>query len=80
LSNRLPPADVLLCHCPPYGVNDDAQDPAHVGFRGLRHWVEREVPRHLLHGHTHPTPPRVATRLGETAVHWVSGAALLDLG
>jgi uncharacterized protein len=79
LSDSLPPADVLLCHCPPYGVNDDAGDPAHVGFRGLRDWVRRHVPRHLLHGHTHPSPTRVMTRLGETAVHWVSGAAVLEL-
>jgi uncharacterized protein len=80
LSATLPPAEVLLCHCPPYGINDDASDPAHVGFRGLRDWVERHPPRHLLHGHTHPSPTRLVTRIGETAVHWVSGATILELG
>ena len=41
LAKRLPAADVLICHCPPLGINDDPDDPAHVGFAGLRDWVER---------------------------------------
>jgi Icc-related predicted phosphoesterase len=79
LARRLPAADVLLCHCPPMGVNDDPDDPAHVGFAALREWVEHHRPRHLLHGHTHPTAGRVLRRIGDTAVHWVSGAQVLNL-
>jgi uncharacterized protein len=76
---RLPAADVLLCHCPPWGVNDEPDDPAHVGFLALREWVERHGPRFLLHGHTTPDPRTQTRRLGETEVTWVRGAALLEL-
>ena len=33
LVRRLPAADVLLCHCPPAGVNDEPDDRAHVASR-----------------------------------------------
>jgi len=79
LARRLPAADVLLCHCPPYGINDDPDDAAHIGFEGLRKWVDRHPPRHLLHGHTHPLPSQTVDRYGDTRVHWVSGAKVLDL-
>ena len=45
LVGRLPAADVLLTHSPPAGVNDDPDDPAHVGYDGLRDWVDRHRPR-----------------------------------
>ncbi len=79
LIRKLPAADVLLCHCPPLGVNDDPEDPAHIGFEGLLDWVDRHQPRHLLHGHTHPLGGRVVTRHGPTLVHWISGARVLSL-
>src|SRR5215203_1458952 len=79
LAKRLPGADVLICHCPPLGINDDPDDPAHVGFEGLLDWVERHRPRHLLHGHTHPIAGLAATRHGDTRVHWISGAQVLQL-
>ena len=79
LARKLPAADVLLCHCPPRGINDDPDDPAHVGFDGLRDWVERHRPRHVLHGHTHPVGGRVCTSFGDTRVHWISGARVLTL-
>jgi uncharacterized protein len=79
IARRLPAADVLLCHCPPRGINDDPDDPAHIGWEGLRDWVDRHRPRHLLHGHTHPMPGRIATRHGDTRVHFVSGARILNL-
>jgi uncharacterized protein len=79
LARRLPAADVLLCHCPPSGINDDPEDPAHVGFEGLRAWVDRHHPRHVLHGHTHPIAGLAGTRYGDARVHWVSGARVLQL-
>ena len=79
LARRLPGADVLLCHCPPLGVNDDPDDPAHVGYSALRDWVLEHEPRYLLHGHTHPQPGRIATRLGRTRVVYVNGAKVLDV-
>jgi len=79
LIRKLPPADVLLCHCPPYGVNDDLDDPAHVGFVALREWVLEQRPRLLLHGHTHPNPGTVVERLGDTRVIYVNGARVVGL-
>jgi Icc-related predicted phosphoesterase len=80
LARGLPAADVLLCHCPPWGVNDEPDDPAHVGFCALREWVERHEPRYLLHGHTTPDPRTRVRRLGRTKVIWVRGALTVDLG
>jgi len=79
LARKLPGADVLLCHCPPRGINDDPSDPAHVGFDGLRDWVERHRPRHLLHGHTHPVGGQVMRRFEDTRVHWIDGARVVTL-
>jgi Icc-related predicted phosphoesterase len=79
LAKRLPAADVLLTHCPPRGINDDPDDPAHVGFDGLLDWVRRHEPRHLLHGHTHPLGGRVMTRFEGTRIHWVRGARVVQL-
>jgi Icc-related predicted phosphoesterase len=76
---RLPPADVLLTHSPPAGVNDDPDDPVHRGSPALRAWVERNQPRWLLHGHTLPNPARQVRGLGETRVVHVRGALPLDL-
>ena len=79
LARRLPAADVLLCHCPPWGVNDEPDDPAHAGFMALRDWVERHALRYLLHGHTTPDPRTQVRRIGATEVVWVRGAVVLEL-
>lgn len=79
LVQTLPGAGVLVCHCPPFGINDDPDDRAHVGFHALRAWVTRHRPRYLLHGHTTPDPLTRTRRLGDTDVVWVRGAALVEL-
>jgi uncharacterized protein len=79
LARRLPAADVLLCHCPPRGINDDPDDAAHIGFEGLRTWVDEHRPRHLLHGHTHPLPGQTLERYRDTQVHRIAGARVLEL-
>ena len=75
----LPAADVLVAHSPPFGVNDEPDDPAHVGFEALRDWVERHRPRYVLHGHTTPDPRTRVWRLGATEIVWVRGAVTLEL-
>jgi len=79
LARRLPGADVLIAHCPPRGINDDPDDPAHVGFEGLLDWVHRHQPRHLLHGHTHPVAGGELTEFEGTRVHWIQGARVVEL-
>jgi uncharacterized protein len=79
LAKRLPAAEILLCHCPPRGINDDEDDPAHIGFDGLRDWVDRHHPRHIIHGHVHPLGGIAQKSYGDTRVHWISGAKLLTL-
>jgi Icc-related predicted phosphoesterase len=79
LARKLPAAEVLLCHCPPRGINDDEDDPAHIGFDGLRDWVDRHHPRHIVHGHVHPLAGIAQKAYGDTRVHWISGAKLLTL-
>jgi Icc-related predicted phosphoesterase len=69
--------DVMLAHSPPLGVNDDADDRAHVGLEGLRDYVEREQPAMLLHGHTYPPLP--VERLGQTQVRHVRGHRFVRL-
>jgi Icc-related predicted phosphoesterase len=75
----LPAADVLLCHCPPAGVNDEPDDRAHVGFDGLSDWVQRYEPRYLLHGHTTPDPRTRVSSIGSTRVVWVRGAKVIEV-
>jgi uncharacterized protein len=79
LLRKLPPADLLLCHCPPYGINDDPEDPVHTGFTALREWVLEHRPRMLLHGHTYPRPCALDTRLGDTRVVYVNGAQIVEI-
>ena len=79
LLEQLPPADVLLVHSPPAGVNDEPDDPAHRGSPALREWVERHGPAWLLHGHTHPHPGRRVARVGATRVVYVRGATTAEL-
>ena len=79
LVRKLPAADVLCCHCPPRGVNDDPDDPAHIGYEALREWVEQYHPKYLLHGHVHPRPGSLLTRIGDTHVVYVNGAKVLNL-
>jgi uncharacterized protein len=74
---RLRHVDVMLAHSPPFGVNDDPDDPAHVGLVGLREYVEREHPALFLHGHTYP--PLAVSRLGDTEVRHVRGHRFINL-
>ncbi|MDD4865592.1 MAG: metallophosphoesterase [Mycobacterium sp.] len=73
----LRPADVLVTHCPPAGINDH-DDAAHQGIIALRHWVDRHQPELLIHGHTYPNAP--ITQHGATRVEYVHGARIVEIG
>ena len=77
LLRKLGPVDVLLAHSPPLGVNDDPDDPAHVGLQALRDYLERERPAMMLHGHTYPPLP--VARWGETEIRHVRGHRFVTL-
>jgi uncharacterized protein len=77
LLRKLGHVDVMLAHSPPLGINDDADDRAHIGLAGLREYVERERPAMLLHGHTYPPLP--VERWGETEVRHVRGHRFVTL-
>jgi uncharacterized protein len=79
LARGLPPADVLVCHAPPAGINDEPGDRAHEGFEGLREWVRANVPRLVLHGHTHPRPGGGIRRMGQMQILHVSGARIVEV-
>jgi Icc-related predicted phosphoesterase len=79
LADALPAADVLVCHAPPAGINDEPGDRAHEGFVGLRTWVDQHAPRLVLHGHTHPRPGGGVRQVGETRVVHVAGARIVQL-
>ena len=56
-----------------------SNDPAHIGFDGLRSWVDEHHPRHIVHGHVHPIAGLAARSFGSSRVHWISGARMLQL-
>lgn len=73
---ELEPADVLITHCPPEGINDHL-DLAHVGISALRKWVDANSPSVLIHGHTYPRDPVRSYR--STRVEYVRGDEIVDL-
>jgi Icc-related predicted phosphoesterase len=74
-----PPVDVFICHCPPYGINDEPNELAHQGFVALRNYIESTPPKVLLHGHTYPTAESLVTQHGPTRIEYIFGHSLLDL-
>ena len=79
LLKDFPRVDVMLVHCPPYGINDEPEELAHQGYKALREYVEQRKPKYLLHGHTYPTAENVTTRLGETEIIYVYEDKIIDL-
>jgi Icc-related predicted phosphoesterase len=50
---QLPRVDVLISHCPPFGINDDQDDIAHIGFKALNNYIEVYKPKYIFHWHTY---------------------------
>jgi len=73
-----PKVDVFLSHCPPRGINDEAE-VAHQGFDALRDYIEREPPQVLLHGHTYPTEDKVVKQYGPTRIEYVFEHKIITL-
>ncbi len=73
-----PKVDVMLCHCPPFGIND-GEEIAHQGFKALRKYIEKYQPKYLLHGHTYPTENTIFTKHQETNIIYVFSDKIVEL-
>ncbi len=78
LLKDFPHVDVMLVHCPPYGINDEPE-LAHQGFKALREYVEQKKPKYLLHGHTYPTAETIVKKFADTEIIYVYEDRLIDL-
>lgn len=79
LLRDFPRVDVMLTHCPPYGINDDSTELAHTGFMGLRTYVEEKKPSYLLHGHTYPDKSTLVTEYKQTKIEYVFGERIIEI-
>lgn len=78
MMTHFPHVDVFITHCPPRGVNDEAE-LAHQGFDALRDYVEKMKPKYLLHGHTYPTEETMVRQLGDTEIIYVHKYKIVEL-
>lgn len=52
----LPPADIVVSHCPPFGLRDEFRRPGsghHLGSPGLRRYIVKNQPLIVVCGHIH---------------------------
>lgn len=78
LLRSFPPVDIMITHCPPRGINDEAE-LAHQGFDALRQYLTQHSPQLLLHGHTYPTADTLVHRYHRTRITYVHGAQVVDI-
>ncbi len=74
----MPPVDVFISHCPPRGINDEAE-LAHQGFDGLRYYLDTHPPKLWLHGHTYPTPENIVKQYQSTRIEYVFGYKIVQV-
>lgn len=79
LLKNFPRVDVMLTHCPPYGINDDVSDLSHTGFVGLRAYLDEYQPAYLLHGHTYPTEANIIRQYEGTKIEYVFGERIIEI-
>ncbi len=79
LLEGFPYVDVMITHCPPYGVNDEPGELAHQGYRALREYIEQKKPKYLLHGHTYPTAENTVKKFSDTEIIYVYEDKIIDL-
>jgi hypothetical protein len=71
LLKNFPHVDVMLTHCPPFGINDEPTELAHQGFQALTEYLKIQKPKYLFHGHTYPTKENLVTKFLETQIIYV---------
>jgi predicted phosphodiesterase len=77
LLKDFPRVDVLLTHCPAFGINDEPDDAAHQGFKALRVYLETKKPAYHFHGHTYPPADQLVARFHETNIFYVTGSRIV---
>lgn len=75
LLQAMPPVDIVLSHNSPRGIHDKP-DTAHVGYKGLRSYIDRHAPKYVFHGHQHGNQ---RTMVGQTEVINIYGGVLFDM-
>jgi Icc-related predicted phosphoesterase len=79
LMDGFPYVDVMLTHCPPYGVNDEPEELAHQGFKALSLYLDEKMPKYLFHGHTYPTNENIVKRYKNTNIVYVYEDNIIDI-
>jgi Icc-related predicted phosphoesterase len=79
LLKRFPYVDVMIAHCPPYGINDEPDNLAYQGFKALRHYLEKRRPRYFLHGHTYPGKKELITEYCDTKIIYVYSDKIIEI-
>ena len=80
LLENFPYVDVLICHSPPFGVNDEPNDLTHQGFKALNKYIELRKPKYLFHGHTYPTAENIVTEYLGIKIIYVSSDMIVEIG
>ena len=71
--------DVMMVHCPPFGINDDQSDLSHTGFKALNTYLEVHKPKYLLHGHTYPKEGELITKYLDTEIVYTFGDRIVEI-
>ena len=74
-----PRVDVMLSHCPPYGINDEPDEISHQGFKALRAYLEEQKPKAWLHGHTYPTEDNIVTEYNGTRIIYIEADKVVEI-
>lgn len=46
-------ADIVLSHCPPFGILDEHPKFGHLGVKSVRRYIDKNKPRYVFCGHIH---------------------------
>ena len=74
-----PTADILISHCPPFGINDEENSNSHEGIEALLNYVEAYEPLLIFHGHTYPEKEQEISRYKNSIVVYTHGYRILNL-
>jgi len=79
LLKNFPRVDIMLAHCPPYGINDEPEELAHQGFKSFREYIEIKKPKYFFHGHTYPTKENLITKFCETQIIYIYEEKIIEI-